>query len=479
MSIKKDTISGIKWSSFEQFAVQGIHFIIGILLARLLAPSDFGTVAMVTVFYTVSKAFINSGFQNALIRKESRTNDDYCTVFIFNVCMSSLFYVILFFGAPWVADFFDTPVLCSVLRIQSVCLIIDSIGTVQVTRLTIHLDFKGLAKRATIASLLSGIVGVLMAYQGFGLWSLVAASIVSSVMNMALVWFYSNWKPSLRFSVKSFKEMFSFGSRLLVAGLINTIYSNITPLIIGKFFSAKDLGLYMRGTRFANFPCEMLNGAIKRVTYPILAKMQSDTERLIRLYRKYICTMSMCIFFCCTLLAAIARPFILLLLTDKWEACIIYLQIFVFSCMFDHIGFINLNLLKVVGRSDLFLRLEIIKRLLSLTILLSAIPFGVVGICISKIIYTQFGLVINTYYTGKLFKLGYVEQFKDYSGFFICSVIACTPAYLFTFLHLNHVISLLFGIASALLLYWFMLRNNSSMKELLGLIKERMPRKHR
>lgn len=477
MSIKKDTVSGIAWSFFERISVQGVHFLIGILLARLLMPSDFGTVAMVSVFYTVSKAIINSGFHNALIRKEKRSNEDYCTVFIFNVCMSSLFYVILFFAAPWVADFFDTPILCSILRVQSICLIIDSLGTIQVTRLTIHLNFKGLAKRATIASVISGLIGVSMAFLGFGLWALVAESITSSLLNMLLVWFYSNWRPSLIFSVKSFKDMFAFGWKLLVTGLINTIYSNLTPLIIGKFYTKADLGEYMRGTRFARFPCEMFTLSLKRVTYPLLAKLQSDTEKMISVYRKYVCSMSMCVFFGCTLLAAVARPFILFLLTEKWEASIIYLQIYVFSCMFDHISAINLNLLKVVGRSDIFLKLEIIKKVISLAILLAAIPFGVVGICVSKVIFTQIGLVINTYYTGKLFNLGYIEQFKDYSGFFMYSVIACLPAYLFTFLHLNHLISLIFGLLSAPLLYWLMLRNNPYMKDVLEMVKEKLPRR--
>ncbi len=479
MSLKKDTLSGVKWSSIERFSVHGINFIIGILLARLLSPSDFGTVAMVNIFYAVSRTFYNSGFQNALIRKKERSEDDYCTVFIFNTVIAVVCYIILFIIAPWVAEFFNTPVLCSILRVQSVCLVINAFGAVQVARLTIAIDFKGLAKRAVTASICSGVTGVVLAYCGWGVWALVAESMVSSTLNMLLVWFYSKWRPKLRFSWKSFHEMFSYGSKLLLSNLLNTVYNNLTPLIIGRFFSAKDLGFYARGTRFSKFPVENINGVLKRVTFPILAKVQDDTKRLINAYRKYICMTSLCIFFACMLLAALSKPFILFLLTEKWEQAIIYLQIYSFSAMFAHVGSINLNLLQVIGRSDLFLRLEVIKKIISTAILFAAIPFGVIGICVSKIIYTQISIFINTYYTGKLFKLGYVEQLKDFSGFFFCSVIACVPAFLLTLLNMNHLLTMLLGIAVSIVCYWLMLRKNKYMIEVLDIVKSALPKRFR
>lgn len=479
MSLKKDTLAGVKWSAIERFSVHGIHFLIGIILARLLSPKDFGTVAMVSIFYSLSRAFIHSGFQSALIRKEDRKEVDFCTVFYFNMAVSCLCYVILFLIAPWVADFFHTPILCPILRIQSASLIINAFGAVQVTRFTININFKGLAKRAMLASVISGIVGVVLAYIGFGVWALVIQNMASSVMNMLLVWFYSDWRPKLMFSWKSFREMFSFGYKLLLTGFLRTLFSNLTPMVIGRYFSSGDLGLYARGTRFAKFPNENINGVIERVTFPVMAKIQSDKKRLIQIYRKYICVMSLCIFFACTLLAAISKPFILFLLTEKWAMSIVFLQIYCFYTMFEHVCTINLNLLKVIGRSDLFLRLEIIKKIIAVIFLFAAIPFGVVGICVSKVINMQVAIFINTYYTGKLFKLGYIEQIKDFSGFFFLSLIACLPAYLFTFLNLNSILTMLFGIISATTLYWLMLRKNPYMKEVLNIINDHLPKKFR
>ena len=308
-----------------------------------------------------------------------------------------------------------------------------------------------------------------MAYVGLGVWALVYQAILANVINVIFLWSYTKWHPILVFSWKSFKEMFGFGSRLLMAGLIDSLYKNMSPLVIGKCFSPQELGYYNRGTHFARFPSTNIYSVLQKVSYPVMARIQNDDERLIAVYHKYIRFTCMVIFFACTLLAAVSKPLILLVLTEKWAVSIIYLQVYCFAAMFTHISVINLSLLKVKGRSGLVLRLEIIKKALATIILFSAIPFGVLGICVSKVLYGQVALIINTYYTGKFFGLGYIEQIRDFAGFFVYSVLACLPAYFIARSSLPNYLSLLIGLLSAIALYWFILRNNEMMKELLSL----------
>lgn len=247
--------------------------------------------------------------------------------------------------------------------------------------------------------------------------------------------------------------MFGFGSKLLAGGLIWQIYSNLTPIIIGKFFSAKDLGLYTRGANIAQLPAGTIYGVLSKVTYPILAKLQNDQKRLVQIYRKYIKVTSMPIIFSLLLLAALAKPVVLILLTEKWEACVIFLQLFALTVMTDHIDRLNLNLLTVVGRSDLTLKLEIYKRAISLTMLFAAIPFGVIGICVSRMIYAQIALMFNTYYTGKLFGMGYWKQLKDISPYILFGAISAAPALLLTHTSLSNWTICILGLIIALFVY--------------------------
>lgn len=471
VSVKEDTLKGVKWTAIEKISVQGIQFVLGLIMARLLTPEDYGTVGMLAIFIAVSQTFIDSGFTNALIRKIDRTEEDFCTAFYFNIVIALVCYGVLFIVAPWVGDFFHTPILCPILRVQSIALILNSLMGVQVAKLTIDINFKALAKRALMASLVSGIIGVILAYIGWGVWALVAQTLISSLINLIFIWIYCKWYPRLGFSKASFNDLWGFGSKLLASGLLHTVYSNLTPIIIGRHFSARDLGVYSRGTQLAKYPADITNDILGKVTFPVLAKIQNDEEHLIRVYRKYISISSMIIFFGCSLMAAIAHPLVITLLTDKWESCVIYLQIFSFSIMFDHISKINLNLLQVKGRSDLFFRLEIIKKVISLAILLASIPFGVIGICISKVIYGQIATYINTYYTGKLFGLGYIEQFKDFGGFLLISIIACIPSYLLTLISMPDILILILGFVISVTLYYLLLRKNVYMLECMTLIK--------
>ena len=473
-SVKKDTIRSVKWTAIEKFAVQGIQFVLGLIMARLLVPEDYGIVGMLGIFISISSTFIDSGFGNALIRKTDKTEADYCTVFYFNIVIAIICYTILFIAAPWIADFFQIAILCPILRVQSVSLILNSLMGAQVAKLVADLNFKIFAKTNVFTSLTSGVISVYLAYIGWGVWALVAQTMMQAFFSLVIIWFYCRWIPRQGFNKRSFSYLWGYGSKLLASGLLHTVYANLTTLIIGKYFSSKDLGVYSRGTQLASYPANITNDILGKVTFPIFSKIQNDDEHLIHVYRKYICISSMIIFFGCILLAAIGKPLVLLLLTEKWSGAIVYLQVFCFAIMFDHICRINLNLLQVKGRSDLFLRLEIIKKTISLAILFASIPFGVIGICVSKIIYTQIAVYINTYYTGKLFKLGYITQLKDFSGFFVKSLLACIPAYILTFFELNKVLSLIVGCSSSVLIYCLLLRKNIYMVEVLGLVKEKL-----
>lgn len=478
-SIRHQTVKGFVWSGVEKLSNQGIRFLVGLVLARLLTPSDFGLVAMLTIFHSISFSFIDSGFGTALIRKQNRTEEDFTTVFIFNVIVSFIFYIILFFIAPWVGIFFDNPILCPLLRVQSVCLILNGLMAVLDTKLTIELNFKAIAQRSILSSIVSGFVGIILAYWGWGVWSLVYQTITFSIVNLIFVWIYCRWRPNMIFSWKSFKDLGTFGSNLLAAGLINTIYVNLTPLAIGHFYTTKDLGFYNRGAEFARMPNDVCLSVLQKVTLPIFSTIQNNENHLLNVYRKYIKITSIFLIFLSILLASLSKPTILLLLSDKWTESIIYLQLFCFAVMFNHINSINLSLLKVKGRSDLFLRLEIIKKIVATLILLTAIPFGVLAICISKIVYDQIAIIINTYYSGKLFNMGYYSQLKDFIGYFFASLCACIPAYLITYSNIPYIVQIIFGSVSAVSIYYLLLRKDILIIEITKMLKLKLNRRNK
>lgn len=471
--LKEKTLSGVKWNAIGRFSTQGVSFVISILLARILTPSDYGVVGMIGIFMAIAQTFIDSGFGSALIRKKDCTDEDFSTAFYFNIVVGVVCYLILFLAAPLIANFFDTPILKDIVRVLSINLFLNSLSIVQTAKLTAAVDFKSQAKVSLVATIISGCVGLAMAYSGFGVWSLVYQSVSSSAVRTLLLWMITKWKPLRTFSKRSFKYLFGFGSKILSASLLHTIYSNLTTILIGKFYTSKDLGYYTRGENLANLPSTNLTSILQGVTYPILAKIQDDDERLISVYRKYIRITSMVIFFGMFLMAALAKPLIFTLLTDKWADSIIYLQIFCFAYMFDHICQLNLNILYVKGRSDLVLRLEVIKKTISISMIIAAIPFGVLAICIARALYTQIAVIINTYYTGKLFGLGYLAQVKDFIKYFLFSLFAVLPGYLLSFTSLSSIVVLVVGACMACLIYWFLLHKNKDFIELLNIVLKR------
>lgn len=469
--LKDKTLSGVKWSAIGRFSTQGISFVIGILLARILTPSDYGVIGMIGIFMAIAQTFIDSGFGSALIRKKDCSDTDYSTAFYFNIAVGIVSYLILFFSAPLIADFFKTPILIDIVRVLSINLFLNSLSIVQTAKLTAAVDFKSQAKISLVATIVSGGIGLIMAYSGYGVWSLVYQSVSLSIVRTILFWIVTKWKPQRIISMQSFNYLFGFGSKILSASLLHTIYANLTTILIGKFYTSQDLGYYSRGESLASLPSSNLTSILQSVTYPILSKMQDDDCRLIQVYRKYIRLTSLVIFFGMCLMAALAKPLILVLLSDKWANSVIFLQVFCFALMFDHLCQLNLNILYVKGRSDLVLRLEIIKKTISISMIVAAIPFGVLAICISRALYTQIAVVINTYYTGKLFGLGYLAQVRDFIKYFICSIIAVLPAFILSFTSLNSILVLIIGGIIACFIYWILLRKDDHFIEVFQLIK--------
>ena len=476
--IRNQTIYGLKWSALERISVQGIQFLIGVILARLLPPSDFGVIAMLTIFLAISQTIIDGGFSNALIRKVDRSEADYSTVFIFNIIIGVLLCLIVVWAAPYIAAFYEMPQLSSVMKVLALTLLFNSFSVVFYAILTINIDFRSIAIANFVSAIISGVIGIVMAYQGWGVWSLVFQSVSRSVINALLVAVLAKWRPKFFFSRVSFVEMFSYGSKILISSLINTVYANLTPMIIGKFYTSKDLGYYDRGRQFGVLPINYIVQTYERVTFPIMSQLQNDDTRLIDAYRKYIKSASLIMFIVVMLIIALAKPIILLILSAKWVEAIIYLQLFCVAEMFNHVTRLNLVLLQVKGRSDLFLRLEVIKKAISLSMLLCAAPFGIIPICISQILYSQIAMYINTYYTRKLFGLSYLMQVKDFSKYLIFAVVACAPAYLMVVFDIPSLLSIIIGSVIALALYTkVLLWNDSIFKEMRSVIIAQLPRR--
>lgn len=422
-SLKDKTVKGVIWSAVDRFSAQGIQFVFSILIARLLLPEDYGVIAMLGIFMAVSQTFIDSGFGTALIRKIDRTETDFSTVFYFNIAVASVFYAILFFSAPAIANFYETPLLESVTKVVALNLIINSLSGIHNAKLSIAIDFKSRAKISIITTLLTGAVGLWMAYAGYGVWALVVQNLFSSVLRTVMLWIIVKWHPKLVFSWKSFKELFSFGSKLLASGLLDTLYNNIYTLVIGKVFSPSTLGVYSKANALAEFPSSNITGVLQGVTFPVLSTIQNEEERLADAYKRFLRLSAFVVFPLMVGLSAVADPFIRLALTDKWEGAIILLQIICFALMWYPIHAINLNILQVKGRSDYFLKLEIIKKVQGVLFLVVTVPMGIVAMCCGKVISSLISLIWNTHYTKKLIGYGYFAQMRDLLPVLIHSLV--------------------------------------------------------
>lgn len=412
-SLKKKTAKGFFWSGIDRLSSQGIQFVFSLLIARLLMPSDYGVVAMLGIFIAISQVFIDSGFATALVQKVDRTETDCSTVFYFNIVASVIAYIALWIASPWIAGFYNTPLLEPVTKVVALNLIFGAFSGVQNAKMTIALDFKTGAKISVAVTVLTGIVGLLLAYNGWGVWALVFQSLFSVILRTVLLWCLVRWRPRWVFSWKSFKRMFSFGSRLMASSLLDIVYNNVYVLVIGKRFSSSTLGYYSQAESLVVLPSSGITNVLQRVTFPVLCSIQNEAERMASIYRRFLSMAAFIVFPLMIGLSAVADPFIRLVLTDKWAGTIYLLQILCFSLMWYPIHAINLNILQVKGHSDYFLKLEIIKKAFGACVLCVTIPMGLVAMCYGRVFSSVLMLAVNTYYTRKLLGYGFFSQLRD------------------------------------------------------------------
>lgn len=452
-TLKQKTLSGLLWTFFETFAIQGFGFIQGIVLARLLMPSDYGLIAMTGVFFAVSYALVDTGFTSALIRKKERTDIDYSTVYVTNVVLSFVLCLVLCLCAPFIADFYNEPQLIPIVCTNAGLLFVGSFIAVQGARLTIQLDFKTKSKITVLSTVSTGIVSIIMAYMGFGVWSLILPNFFSVLLRGILYYIYQQWFPGFHFSWNIYKEFFSYGSKLMLSSLLNAVYGNVYSLVIGKFYSAASLGYYSKGGGYANLPASILSGVLYKVTFPVLSKVQEDNVRLENAYRKMIRVSAYVVFPVMILLFVLARPLVLVLITEKWENCIVYIQILCFSAIWQPIHSLNVNLLCVKGRSELFLRLEIVKKVIGVVILCVTIPMGLVAMCYGQVLASALFLIINTYYTGKLINVGFFQQIRDLTPTILYTSLMGVSVWFLSSLFASSILQISVGIILGIPLY--------------------------
>lgn len=478
-NLKQKTQKGLLWSFVERFATQGVQFLFGIILARLLSPEDYGIIAMPLVFLAIAQCFIDSGFSGALIRKPDLTEDDLSTAFYFNIGVGVVCYFLLFLTSPLIADFYHTPILANLLKVTALATLFNPLCAVQQAILTRKIDFRTQAIVSLSGAIISGIIGLGMAYNGFGVWSLVCQQVGGYVIRTILLWMMVKWKPKKIWSKESFKYLWGFGSKMLGSGLLDTTYNNIYPIVIGKFFSAIDLGNYTRAQQFSTLPSSNITGVLQRVTFPVLSSIQNEDDRLAKNYRKILKLSAFVIFPLMLLLSAIADPLIRVLLTSKWEGCIILLQLICFNMMWYPIHSINLNLLTVKGRSDLFFRLEVIKKIIGIVILCVTIPHGIIWMVSGGIVSSLFALIVNTYYTGKLINVGFIKQMKDLLPILGISLLMWFIVLISLLITPNSYMQLVIGICTGILFYIVCARMllKAEWSEVLSIIPSKFKKK--
>ncbi len=412
-SLTNKTVKGASWSFIDSIASQGITFLVGLVLARLLTPDDYGLIGIITIFISVFNSIVDSGFSSALIRKKDATDKDYNTVFVSNMVVSLILCVALYLCSPLIADFFERPQLDALLKTMSCIVFINAFAIIQRTLLVKRIDFKTQTKISLISSITSGVIGIGMALKGFGVWSLVCQQISRQLLNTIFLWVYARWYPKLQFSFESFKELFGFGWKLLVSGLIDTVWREIYQVVIGKCYSPATLGQYTRAHQFGSIFSSNLNTIVQRVSYPVLSSIQDDKVRLKAAYKRIIKVTMLVTFTLMLGMAGTAESMIKVLVGDQWLEAVPFLQIICFSMMLYPLHSLNLNMLQVQGRSDLFLRLEIIKKCIAVIPLCLGIFVDIYYMLIGSVFTGFFGYYLNAYYSGPALDYSIKEQVKD------------------------------------------------------------------
>ncbi len=459
MSLKEKTISGLFWTFAEQFASKGIGFIVQIILARILLPEEFGLIAMIMVFIGIGHSLVDSGMTQSLIRTVKPDQRDYSTVFFINIFVSVLVYGIIYLSAPAIARFYDQEILTSIVRVYALIIIIQSFVTVQITRMTKEMNFRIQMIIQIPSLIIGGIVGIALALYGWGVWSLVYMAIVRTFVSTIQYWFYTGWRPDFVIDRHRLWQHFDFGYKLTLSGILNTIYINAYNIVIGKFFSIAQVGFYSKADELQRFPVRTMAGALNKVTYPMFSEIQHDDEKLRSAYKRLMQQVLFWITPALTIGVVAAVPLFRFVLTEKWLPAVPYFRILCITGLLYPIQSYNLNILKVKGRSDLFLKLEIIKKIIITVGIIVAIPFGIYGLLYFQVINSFIGYGINTYYSGKFINYPVSAQLHDILPVIMRGVLPGALIYLLTYYlfpgtRWPDVVQILFVLISYLLVYF-------------------------
>ena len=454
---KKDTkrkvIQSLFWKLMERGGVQGIQFVVQIVLARILSPNDYGIIALLTIFISLANVFIQSGFNTALIQKKNVKEEDFSSVLYISLAVSTLLYIVLFFASPFIADFYKIEELKQVLRVLSIILFFGAFNSIQNAIIARNMQFKKLFIASVFSILISGTVGITLAYLGVGVWALVAQQIINQASITIIFFFTLKWRPKLIFSINRVGDLFSYGWKLLVSSLIDTLYMNLRGLIVGKVYTSDMLAFYNRGEQFPQLIVNNLNGSIQSVMLPTLSAEQENIKRVKELVRRSIVTSSFLIFPLMIGLAVVGEPLIIILLTEKWLPCVPFMQIFCLSYALWPIHTSNLQAINALGRSDIFLKLEIIKKIIGVIILIISMFYGVYVIALGTLLSGIISSFINAYPNLKLLNYGYKEQVKDVFPSLSLSLIMGLVTYSILFLNLSPYLTLVIQIFIGVIVY--------------------------
>lgn len=437
-SLKDKTIKGTIWSAADAFLGQGMTFIVGIFLARLLSPSEYGLIGICTIFITVLGGIVDCGFSNALIRKKNITDNDYSTMFILNMVMSIVLYVLLYFCAPYISLFFGREELTILIRVTGIILVIQALAIVQITVLTKRIDFKKKTKASLISAIISGIIGVGMALSGCGVWSLVAQQISKQILYVICLWRFNHWIPRMEFRRDSFEYMWGFGWKLMFSSLLNSIWNQLYQVVVGKCYSPATLGQYSRSKEYVSLFSSNLTTIVQRVSFPVLSEIQDDTQRLVAAYRKIIRTVMLVTCVCLISLGAIAEPLIYCLIGSQWYEAATYMPLICISMSLYPLHAINLNMLQVQGRSDLYLYIEIVKKIISIFPIALGIFVSIYCMLIGSIVTGIISFFLNSYYTGKSLGYSSLQQLKDVSVDYGIAIIVALSIYFLKYICLSY-----------------------------------------
>lgn len=428
-SLKQKTVKGLGWSAVDNAARYGMQFVVGIVLARLLSPDDYGLLGLVGIVTALCTALVNGGFTTALIRKKDADEEDYNTAFLCNLSMSLLLFAAVFLCAPWIASFFGREELTALVRVSSLGLIIGALGIVQQTRLTKRIDFKTQTKITIAATALSGIIGIGLALTDFGVWSLVAQQLASQAASTTLLYTYNRWLPRLRFSMESFHDLFSFGWKMMLSGVLDSLWKESTQMVVGKVYTPAALGQYTRAKQFSSLFSSNLTAVIQRVTYPVLSNIQDDPQRMVSAYRRII---RVTMFVTATgmfLLAALSEPMLHCLIGPQWHQASTYLPLICLNGTLYPLHAINLNMLQVQGRSDLFLGLEIVKKLIGLLPLAACLLWGIIPMLYVNLAVGLVAYLLNSHYSGRLIGYSSWMQLRDIAPSSLLAAIVAVSVY--------------------------------------------------